>query len=265
MRGAGVALLIALPGLALGQAGDMLLLGALSAGVLVTVEYRAAAPSLLEFRDAPPFNRLRFICTLLFVAFSLLLLLPSTSASTLGQAAHMLTHRLTEVLDRPGTPVAAVIAASPLALPNEVAEALCCVSATAYSLSLAMVAVFWISLRLGRWPLEGGIFNVWVNLPGFDPSLGDDAASRLRRQAFVYLSLGVVLPFLLPMMAGPAVRWLGPVFDMSDPQTLIWTLAIWAFVPGSLLMRGIARYRVADLIQAQRDRIMAEAGRIATA
>ncbi len=39
----------------------MVALVALFAGVLTFVEYNSAYPGLVEFRDAPPFNRVRFL------------------------------------------------------------------------------------------------------------------------------------------------------------------------------------------------------------
>jgi hypothetical protein len=39
---------------------------------------------------------------------------------------------------------------------------------------------------------------------------------------------------------------------MASPQTLIWTVAAWSFLPASLFMRGIAMHRVADMIREKR-------------
>ncbi|MFP4274412.1 MAG: hypothetical protein ACLFRU_05235, partial [Paracoccaceae bacterium] len=65
-----VALLVVTPALLLPgptlESGHVLALVALVAGLLTFAEYYTDYPSLLEFRDAPPFNRLRFAC--LFVA-----------------------------------------------------------------------------------------------------------------------------------------------------------------------------------------------------
>ena len=46
---------------------------------------------------------------------------------------------------------------------------------------------------------------------------------------------------------------------MDNPQTLIWTMSAWAFLPASMIMRGIAMSRVADLIEEKRMRAYAEA------
>jgi hypothetical protein len=43
--------------------------------------------------------------------------------------------------------------------------------------------------------------------------------------------------------------------NLDNPHTLIWTVAAWAFLPASILMRGVALTRVADMIQMQRDKL----------
>jgi hypothetical protein len=46
---------------------------------------------------------------------------------------------------------------------------------------------------------------------------------------------------------------------LSNPQTLIWTVTAWAFLPASLFMRGIAMGRVARMIAAKREKAYANA------
>ena len=69
-----VALLTVTPALVLpGVAADstqISVLVALLAGFMTFVEYNSSFPSIVEFRDAPPFNRLRFAS----LFFSVLLL-----------------------------------------------------------------------------------------------------------------------------------------------------------------------------------------------
>jgi hypothetical protein len=51
-----------------------------------------------------------------------------------------------------------------------------------------------------------------------------------------------------------------PTNIISSPQTLIWSMAAWAFLPASLLMRGVAMARIADMIRTKRDlKVAAEA------
>ena len=64
-RGLLVALLLATPALTLPDVADdssqIVLVMAMLAAFLTFAEYNAKSPSIVEFRDAPPFNRLRFV------------------------------------------------------------------------------------------------------------------------------------------------------------------------------------------------------------
>jgi hypothetical protein len=39
---------------------------------------------------------------------------------------------------------------------------------------------------------------------------------------------------------------------LDSPQTMVWTVAAWAFLPASLFMRGIAMGRIAEMIEQRR-------------
>jgi hypothetical protein len=120
-----------------------------------------------------------------------------------------------------------------------------------YLISLISLAIFVMQLRLGQWPRRDRPFNVWVNLPTFNPTSGGDVVARLTRDSRVNIALGVMLPFLIP----PVVELASVGFQtlqLTSPQTLIWTMTAWSFLPASLLMRGIAMGRVADMISERR-------------
>jgi hypothetical protein len=125
--------------------------------------------------------------------------------------------------------------------------------AMAYSISLLMVGSFALAIRRGNWPGRRG-FNVWVNLPQFDPTAGGDVVLRLRRDAQVNLALGLLLPLIAPF----AADLLAVPFDgaaLREPAALVWLVMAWAFVPASLAMRGLALNRLAWLIAAHRARL----------
>jgi len=127
-----------------------------------------------------------------------------------------------------------------------------------YIISLLSITVFISLLRMKRWPKRYGTFNVWVNLPRFDPTAGGDVVARLNKDSSVNLVLGFLLPFLMPAFIKIVVA-LGGNIDLSDPQTLVWVVSIWAFLPASLLMRGVALSRVAQLIYKERKRAYMQA------
>jgi hypothetical protein len=127
-----------------------------------------------------------------------------------------------------------------------------------YAMSLIMLGIFTLLVRLLGWPVRRGAFNVWMNLPLFDPTRGGDVVQKLNREAGINISLGFVLPFLLPVV----VALLEGVFESASllhPQRSIWVICAWAFLPASLVMRGIAMHRVAELITAKRRRVYAQA------
>jgi hypothetical protein len=136
-----------------------------------------------------------------------------------------------------------------------------CVRAAAvatYGLSLLMIAAFLVVLHRYDWPGPGG-FNVWVNLPQFDPTTGGDVVERMQSDAQANLALGLLLPMLAPL----AVNLLSSPFNglvLREPTALVWTLVIWAFLPASLAMRGLALHRLASLIAAHRARLQQAEG-----
>ena len=128
----------------------------------------------------------------------------------------------------------------------------------AYVMALLGLVVFGVLVRIYGWPVRYGAFNVWINLPLFDPTGGGDVLARLKRDSIVNVTLGFLLPFLLPA----CVKLGGAVVDLSlvsNPHTLIWVMTIWAFVPVNLVIRGVALARVADIIEDMRRRSYAQA------
>ena len=250
-----VVLLIAMPALLLpgvsSDSAQIVALVALFAGALVIFEYSSAYPGLVEFRDAPPFNRIRFGS--LFVTILLLTLIsrgiyaPSTLTSFVEAVGALIGH----AIDFPYSPVRLVV----LMLPEDTGiEHITLVRSAAgisYFISLVTLAVFVLVLRARGWPARTGSFNVWVNLPTFDPTAGGDVVERLERDARFNIALGFLLPFLTPAVIKAAATTFGAL-SLENPQTLIWVVAAWAFLPASLFMRGIAMGRIARMIETKR-------------
>lgn len=257
-----VVLLVATPSLLLpGVSPDgkqIVALVAIFGAALTIFEYASSYPGLIEFRDAPPFNRVRFIS--LFTTIFLLSLISrgTMEPTTLTQFVQAIGGLIGIAIDFPYSPVRLVV----LMLPEETsAMQIALVRTTAgmsYLISLVTLAIFLIILRLKNWPTINGSFNVWVNLPTFDPTAGDDVVKRLERDARLNIALGFLLPFLTPAAVKAAASLFGSV-ALDNPQTLIWTVSAWAFLPASLFMRGIALGRVAELIAAKRRQTYAKA------
>lgn len=226
-------------------------LAALFAAVLTFFEYASTYPGLIEFRDAPPFNRVRFgslfLTVILLSILSAGVMVPTTTSLWVAKVGAAVG----EAIDFPYSPVRLVV----LMLPPDAApyhiQLVRDSAGIAYFISLFTLAFFVILQRARSWPTRSGGFNVWVNLPTFDPTAGGDVVERLERDARFNIALGFLLPFLTPAVIKSATSLFGTV-SLDNPQTLIWTVSAWAFLPASLFMRGIAMSRIARLITEKR-------------
>ncbi|MGL4279292.1 MAG: hypothetical protein ACRCS0_02910 [Albidovulum sp.] len=224
---------------------------ALFAAALTFFEYASTYPGLVEFRDAPPFNRVRFLSLFVTVLILSTIVRGQTMPTTLTDFIEALGNRLGGVIDVPYSPVRLVV----LMLPEDMSLRHLIMVRTAaglsYLISLTTLIIFVITMRVIGWPNRMGSFNVWINLPTFDPTTGGDVVERLERDARFNIALGFLLPFLIPAAVKVASIAFQPV-TLESPQTLIWTMTAWAFLPASLLMRGIAMGRIAGMIAEKR-------------
>lgn len=251
-----VVLLLATPSLLLpGMSSDtaqIVTLVAIFGAALTFVEYASSYPGLVEFRDAPPFNRIRFCSLFLTVLLLSLLARGQVEPSPVTDFVAKIGASVGEVIDFPYSPVRLVVLMLPPDTSVEHIELVRNSAGISYLISLVTLAIFVVLQRLRRWPLGGGSFNVWVNLPTFDPTAGGDVVERLERDARFNIALGFLLPFLTPAVIKSATALFGAV-SLENPHTLIWTVAAWAFLPASLFMRGIAMGRIASMIARKRE------------
>jgi hypothetical protein len=258
-----VMVLIVLPSVILPGIGtdtkQIVALMALFAGTLVFVEYNAVYPSLVEFRDGAPFNRIRYLMLLAIVLSLSVIVADTTNPTTVSGLFNALGLVVGDAMDFPYSPVRlATYMLSEDATADQIA-AVRTTAGTAYLISLVSLAVFVIVLKIAGWPSTKSAFNVWVNLPTFEPTAGGDVVDRLDRDARVNLGVGFLLPFVVPALIAVLSSGL-PTNVIASPQSLIWSIAAWAFLPASLLMRGVAMARIADMIRTKRDlKVAAEA------
>ena len=255
VRGLLMVMLVAFPALLLTGAGvdavQIVMLLAIFAGALTVVEYASAYPGLVEFRYAPPFNRLRFVSLAATVFAVTMMCKAQIAPSTMSLFVEAIGGVLGRLLDFPYSPVRLVTLTLPATVDYAHLVLLRNAAATGYLISLVTVVAFLVSVRLHGWPLGRGPFNVWINLPTFDPTAGGDVVRRLERDARVNIALGILLPFLIPAAVKLSYLVLTPM-TLEAPQAMIWAVAAWSFLPTSLLMRGIAMGRIAALIREYR-------------
>jgi len=223
-------------------------------GALFTiVEYSSSSPSLVEFRDAPPFNRVRFSALFATVLCLSVIFRGTEAPSAITTNFQLSGAAIGEAIDFPYSPVRLMVLMMPEGTDAEVITRLRDAAGLAYLVSVFSVIWFVIRMRLYHWPRRTEAFNVWINLPTFDPTAGGDVVKRLQRDGSINIVLGFLLPFLVPAIV-KLVSFFGTPINLDNPQTLIWTVSAWAFLPASILMRGVALSRVAQMIVLQRKR-----------
>jgi hypothetical protein len=262
LRAMMVVLLIATPSIMLPgthiDTTQIVALVALLAAIFTFVEYNSSYPSLVEFRDAPPFNRVRFFALFATVMVLSTISRGNTDPTTVTMFFEAIGSRLAEVMDIPYSPVRLVVLMMPQDASAELISDVRTAAGLSYLVSIVSLAVFVLVLRLRGWPSHSGGFNVWTNLPTFDPTAGGDVVNRLNRDGQINIILGFLLPFIIPAFVKLAADMFDPI-SLANPNTLIWTMTAWAFLPSSLLMRGIAMGRVAQMIEDKRAQSFARA------
>lgn len=255
VRAVFVVLLIATPSQLLpGVTADgkqVVALIAIFGAALTIFEYASAYPGLVEFRDAPPFNRIRFISLFITVVLLTIICRGRVEPTSLTEFVTAVGALIGYAIDFPYSPVRLVVLMLPEGTDPQSVLLVRTTAGMSYLISLISLAVFLITLRLRGWPTSNGSFNVWVNLPTFDPTAGKDVVQRLERDARLNIALGFLLPFITPAAVQAASVLFGTI-ALGNLQTLIWTVAAWAFLPASLFMRGIAMGRIAQMIADKR-------------
>ncbi|WP_224816589.1 hypothetical protein [Hasllibacter sp. MH4015] len=247
---------ILIPGTTTQNAQLIALIG-LIMGAFVIVEYAARFPVLIEFRDAPPFNRVRVIS--LFLTLYVLSIMVGTdeaSESTLSIVVKTIGHFVGRALDFPYSPLRLVLEH----LPDELNSATAALIQSMAGLSVLVTTIallfFTFIMRTGRWPNRDAAFNVWINLPTFDPTTGGDVVRRLTQDGRVNIIFGFCSPFVIPVVAVMGANQM-EVPVLGSPHILVWAMTIWMFLPLSLIMRGQAMLRIAAMIRARRARLVA--------
>jgi hypothetical protein len=250
-------ILVATPALMLpnvsADATQVVVLVAIFAAALTLFEYASSYPGLVEFRDAPPFNRIRFASLFATVVLMSVVVRGHAEPSTAAQFVEAIGTLIGQSIDFPYSPVRLIVLMLPESASAQDIITLRTAAGMAYLISLLSLAVFLIVLRATNWPNSHAKFNVWINLPTFDPTTGGDVVARLERDARFNVAMGFLLPFITPVVIKAAAGAFGSV-SMANDQTLIWALSAWAFLPASLFMRGIAMQRVAGMIADQRQK-----------
>ena len=177
-----VMVLVATPSVILPGIGtdtkQMVALVALFAGALTFAEYNAAYPSLVEFRDAPPFNRVRYLMLFAIVFVLSVICAAKESDAAFPRLFEAVGILIGHAMDFPYSPVRLATMMMADGASEDQVMAVRTAAGTAYILSLIALAFFVLVFKLRSWPGRHATFNVWVNLPTFEPTAGGDIVSR---------------------------------------------------------------------------------------
>ncbi|TMV94184.1 hypothetical protein FGG78_03855 [Thioclava sp. BHET1] len=224
---------------------------AVFATFLTFFEYVSVYPGLIAFRDAPPFNRIRFLALFVMVVLLSAIEAAPSEPNTFNRLIAAFGSVVGDAFDLPYSPVRLMVLSMPTHSTFAQVIEMRNMSAIAFAISLITLMVFASIMIVRGWPLSCKTFNVWVNLPTFDPTMGGDVVERLRRDSWVNVALGFLLPFVLPALLKLISVNITPISLLSS-HTLVWTVTAWVFIPVSLFMRGIAMGRVATMIERKR-------------
>jgi hypothetical protein len=251
LRAAIVLLAIAIPSFFLPKmpltTADFTSVIAMILAILVFFEYAFTAPSFIEFRFCPPYNRMRFF------AFAVVLYALSQVQVTTWNASDMsrifggLSRFCYAAWDFPFSPIH-VIETAFVQNPLDNSSLIGRQAALALTLSLVGFVLFCARTLMFTLPLRDQKFNIWKNLPTFSAKHIENPAPRLRNLAVLCVVLGVLLPFFLPFVLTGVSDQLG--IDIRHSTRLsMWMIAIWAWVPCALLMRAIAFSAISKQLQ----------------
>ncbi len=239
-----------LPNVSVASQEISLIVGGIAASFTL-FEYASTHPGLIDFRFAPPYNRVRFMAFATQV-ISLVFLCRATEGDDAFAADVLnLADQAVAMMQFPLSPVN--IAAEMIAAGEDefFITLIKRAAALSFIITFLSLAFFAVLLWLFRWPVGRRDFNLWINLPTFEPGYGRDVERRLYRDGMINVFVGLAFLYLLPVLISRASGWFDPSV-LINYQPLVWGATFWAFVAGSLVIRGAAILKVSWLVKRTR-------------
>ena len=166
LRAVLMALLVLMPSLLLpnvsADTSQITVLVALLAFLMTFIEYYSQYPSIVEFRYASPFNRLRFLA--LFVSVTLLSVILASTSGSGGMAGvlHKIGTAWGGALDFPFSPVRLMVLMMPEQASEQLITSVRISAGIAYMISLVTLLVFVTMVRLLGWPTRNRPGTRWA-------------------------------------------------------------------------------------------------------
>ncbi|MGR3722743.1 hypothetical protein LGT41_0003820 [Abyssibius alkaniclasticus] len=247
-RAAVVIFIIALPAFILPNttlnARELSLIAGGVVAAFTIFEYAAKSPGFVDFRFAPPYNRMRVA----IIATELLLIAFYFRDLTLGGPMVEFGAKFAFLAEMPGSPVRMTLEMFADTLtPGQLSRlgvVMSLAMVTAIGLSVVFAALLWLS----RWPVDRAGFNLWVNMPNFEPSEVGKTERRLYRDGMLNIIFAPLVLYAAPYVLPLASNTLGSNL-LREPQSVIWLATLWAFVPASLIIRGAAILKINRILR----------------
>lgn len=240
-----------LPNVSVASQEITLIVGGITAAFTV-FEYASTHPGLIDFRFAPPYNRIRFTAFATQILSLIFLCRAVEGMDSFSPQMLSMADAAIELLSFPLSPVG--VAADMIAAgePPEFVLLIQRAAALSFCVTFFSLGFFAVVLWLFRWPVGRRDFNLWINLPTFEPGYGRDVERRLHRDGVINILAGLAFLYLLPVLLSRAGGWFDPSV-LANYQPLVWGVTLWAFMAGSLVIRGAAILKVAFLVRRTRN------------
>lgn len=216
-----------------------------AAGVIF-VEYLVAAPAVIEFRFASPYNSLRIMlvaATAVVLSQGLINQVLSGDSGWMPVAAGILERMMSS------WPSPSTLLVNSLNLSSDATYALIeRLASFALCMAFFFAVVFGAYIWLGAWPLSKTGFNLWPNMPSFTARAGQKASTKILQVSILSLCLAITLPYIIPYLVGFGGDSLGINFD-NDYLTIYWILLLWSMIPAMALFRAISLLKLAFLAE----------------
>jgi len=208
-------------------------------GAFTIFEYAAKSPGFVDFRFAPPYNRMRVA----IIASELLVIAFYYRDLPLGGSIIDFGEQVSALATLPGSPVRMTLDMFANTLTPGQLSRLGTAMSLAMVLALGLATLFAILLWVSRWPVDRAGFNLWVNMPNFEPSEVGRTERRLYRDGMLNILFAPLILYSAPYVLPLASNTLGSSL-LREPQSVVWLATLWAFVPASLIIRGAAILKI---------------------
>ncbi len=246
VRAVCVAILVMLPAILLPQVTQSVVeytrIFATIMAIFVLYEYGFPTSTIIEFRFAAPYNRIKYLLLFALVVAPSLMVSAALNGQEFNGILSVIATKGFALLDFPFSPV--LIVADTF---SENDTALGAVLARAIALNLVLVfactLAFCVAVFSNLWRFGGGGFNMWLNMPTYKSYEKNSLQERLSNSAFASVLIACLIPLFGPTLADVAMTFF--TFDGKiTPIVMVWSIAVWTFLPAMFLMRAAALVKI---------------------